>query len=238
LLRALPVTAKPSSGTTAALAVVRAGDGDLDSVRAWQLLGVPVLAETWTSGLTLGADLLIGVDSLPASPRGLRYQDIRSMAGSAPVTLVSGLADVATPGLSDLFSSRQATETRRGPVAIRRFSGGPGLTDRASSVVLGSLPNGLPPGLALHAEMRALEAAGLSAVQVLKAAGLNASTALGLNGQIGAIVPGALADFVLVTGDPLGQPADAINIVAVVRNGRFYSLGGLLERATAGSGVE
>jgi hypothetical protein len=160
------------------------------------------------------------------------------MAGSAPVTLVSGLADVATPGLSDLFSSRQATETRRGPVAIRRFSGGPGLTDRASSVVLGSLPNGLPPGLALHAEMRALEAAGLSAVQVLKAAGLNASTALGLNGQIGAIVPGALADFVLVTGDPLGQPADAINIVAVVRNGRFYSLGGLLERATAGSGVE
>jgi imidazolonepropionase-like amidohydrolase len=105
-------------------------------------------------------------------------------------------------------------------------------------VVLGSLPNGLPPGLALHAEMRALEAAGLSAVQVLKAAGLNASTALGLNGQIGTIVPGALADFVLVTGDPLGQPADAINIVAVVRNGRFYSLGGLLERATAGSGVE
>jgi hypothetical protein len=44
--------------------------------------------------------------------------------------------------------------------------------------------------------------------------------------------------MVLVSGDPLARVADAINIVAVVRNGRFYSLVNLLEKASEGSHVE
>ncbi len=104
--------------------------------------------------------------------------------------------------------------------------------------MLGSKPSGLPPGLALHAEMRALAAAGLSGDQVLWAMGRNPAGVLGLGKQIGRIAEGALADMVLVSGDPLSRVADAINIVAVVRNGRFYSLVSLLERAGAASSVE
>jgi imidazolonepropionase-like amidohydrolase len=96
----------------------------------------------------------------------------------------------------------------------------------------------LPAGLALHAEFRALEAAGLAGDKVLKAAGRRAAEALRLQGQIGEIAPGALADLVLVSGDPLAQVADAMNIVAVVRNGRFYSLISLLERIDAAKDVE
>ncbi len=50
--------------------------------------------------------------------------------------------------------------------------------------------------------------------------------------------PGSRADLVLVNGDPLRNIADALNVVAVVRNGRFYSAVSLLERLAAGNNVE
>ena len=106
------------------------------------------------------------------------------------------------------------------------------------SQLLGSKPNGLPPGVALHAEFRALAAAGLNQEQVLRAAGVNAAAGLGLGLQIGRIAVGAVADFVFVNGDPLSDINDAINVVAVVRNGRFFSAVGLIERAKSAANVE
>jgi imidazolonepropionase-like amidohydrolase len=140
--------------------------------------------------------------------------------------------------MADLRLSRQAalspvTETR-----TRRFSASPDLAAATSTVVVGSKPNGLPPGMALHAELRALAAAGLDGDRVLKAAGANAAAALGLQGDLGRIAPGALADLVIVTGDPRTRVADALDIVAVIRNGRFYSLVSLLERAERQADVE
>ncbi len=96
----------------------------------------------------------------------------------------------------------------------------------------------MPPGLALHAELRALAAAGLPGDQVLQATGSAAAKILGLDNQIGRITPGAAADLVLVNGDPLSNAMDALSIVAVVRIGRFFSLVSLLERAKANAGVE
>lgn len=218
----------PSSGLT---------DADRRSaVSAWQAKGIPVLAESWTIGLGVGADLLLGIDSMPTSPKGHHYQDIQ--AAATPIALISGLADSATPGLSALFLSRQA-KLLGGPTKIlRRFSTIPDLANSAPLIMLGSKPNGLPPGLALHAEMRALAAAGLSGDQVLMSASGNPAAVLGLDHQIGRIAEGALADMVLVSGDPLARVADAMNIVAVVRNGRFYSLVSLLERAASLPHVE
>jgi imidazolonepropionase-like amidohydrolase len=114
----------------------------------------------------------------------------------------------------------------------------PRLATAASSIIVGSKPNGMPPGLALHAELRALAASGLSGEQILHAAGRNAAIVLGLENQVGTITPGALADLVLVNGDPLEKVNDALNIVAVVRNGRLFSLVNLLERAAVAPNVE
>jgi hypothetical protein len=220
----------PSSGLT---------DADRRSaVSEWQAKGVPVLAESWSIGLGVGADLLLGVDSLPTSPKGIHYQDIRAATAAAPIALVSGLADAGTPGLSTLLRSRQAKLLRGKVSVLRRFSSIPDFSRGAPSIMLGSKPSGLPPGLALHAEMRALAAAGLSGEQVLMAASGIPASVLGLDGQIGRIAEGAIADLVLVSGDPLARVADAMNIVAVVRNGRFYSLVSLLERASEASAVE
>ena len=97
-------------------------------------------------------------------------------------------------------------------------------------VIAGSKPNGLPPGIALHAELRALSASGRNGEQILHAAGSDAARLLGLDNQLGRITPGAAADLLIVNGDPLGDIEDLINIIAVVRNGRLYSLVSLLER--------
>ena len=218
----------PSSGLT---------DADRRSaVSSWQAKGIPVLAESWAIGLGVGADLLLGIDSMPTSPKGHHYQDIQ--AAATPIALVSGLADSGTPGLSALFLSRQAKLLGGPRQALRRFSSIPDLANSAPLIMLGSKPSGLPPGLALHAEMRALAAAGLSGDQVLMSASGNPAGVLGLDHQIGRIAEGALADMVLVSGDPLARVADAMNIVAVVRNGRFYSLVSLLERAASLPHVE
>ncbi len=220
----------PSSGLS---------DADRRSaVSGWQAQGITVLAESWRVGLSVGADLLLSTDALPASPKGIRYHDIPAAAAAGTIALVSGLADAGTPGLSALFRSRQAKVLRERKSALRRFSSIPKLAGSASTIMLGSKPSGLPPGLALHAEMRALAAAGLSGDQVLRATGANPAGVLGLENQIGRIAEGALADMVLVSGDPLARVADAMNIVAVVRNGRFYSLVSLLERARGVSHVE
>jgi WD40 repeat protein len=238
LLRAVPVTETPGRAVAVIASVPATGSGNPAALQAWQALGIPVLAESWTTGLSLGADLLLGANALPTSPRGHRYQDIQSVMGLGPVTLMSGLADAATPGLADLLESRQAVQLGRRSVSLRRYAAAADLSSRHSSLVLASKPSGLPAGLALHAEFRALEAAGLTADQVLKAAGTHAASALQLRGQLGEIAPGALADLVLVSGDPLARVADTMNIIAVVRNGRFYSLVSLLERAEAASSVE
>ena len=103
---------------------------------------------------------------------------------------------------------------------------------------MGSYANGLPPGMALHAEFRALAEAGLNPLQTLKTAGVNASTALGLGLRLGRIAPGAAADLVIVDGDPLANVESALNVVAVVRNGRFFSAIGLLDRAEQSCDVE
>jgi hypothetical protein len=209
---------------------MNAGLQHRDQVDAWQQDGVPVLAESWQAGLGSGAALLLGGGALPASPEGHRYQDMELAANPETATIFSGLADARTPQLDSLLASRQARLLPESNRPMRRFPSPPRLAAGSTAVVVGSKPNGLAPGLALHAEFRALQAAGLSGEQALRAAGVNAATALGLGLQVGRISMGAVADLVIVDGDPLSDVADALNVVGIVRNGRFYSTISLIEQ--------
>ncbi len=148
-----------------------------------------------------------------------------------PVGPVSGMADSMTPGLQALLQTRQAELIGVSEPVARRYAEPPRIVAGISSIVLGSKPNGLPPGLALHAEFLALVAAGLRPEQALQAGGVNAAAALRLDPLLGRIAVGAAADLVFVDGDPLSNIQDARKIVAVVRNGRFFSVSGLIDRA-------
>jgi hypothetical protein len=208
-----------------------AGVSQRNSVRHWQSQGVAVLADSWQVGLGSGASLLIGAGTMPSSPGGKSYQDVQLASGTGVITFVSGLADNSTPGLDSIRNSRQALLLPNPVTPTRRFTAAPNLSAAASTVVLGSKPNGLQPGVALHAEFRALVAAGLSEEQALKAAGVNAAGALGLGLKLGRIATGAAADLVLVDGDPLNNIGDTLKIIGVVRNGRFFSVSGLIDRS-------
>lgn len=218
---------------------MNAGMDQRPAVERWQQQGVPVLAETWQAALGSGASLLLGAAALPGSPGSHQYRDMRLAAGSSdPVTIVSGLADTQTPGLDALLSSRQAGLLGGEFEPLRRFDTTPRLAGGRTTVVLGSKPSGMPPGLGLHAEFRALSAAGLTPEQALRAAGINAASALGLGLQLGRIAVGSLADLVIVDGDPLADIDDALNVVAVVRNGRFFSTIGLIDKIGTSRSVE
>ncbi|MBT8090518.1 MAG: PD40 domain-containing protein [Gammaproteobacteria bacterium] len=171
------------------------------------------------SGKHLPGPRLLNADDWPAGP-------------------VSGLADSMTPGLQALLQSRQAGLIGVSAPVARRFADPPSIDAGVRSVVLGSKQNGLPPGIALHAELLALAAAGLRPEQSLRAAGVNAAAALRLDPLLGRIAVGASADLVFVDGDPLSNIEDARKIVAVVRNGRFFSVSGLIDRVKTAESVE
>ena len=218
---------------------MNAGMEQRATVEGWQQQGVPVLAETWQAALGSGASLLLGAAALPGSPGAHQYQAMKLAAGnSEPITIVSGLADAQTPNLEALLASRQAGLLGDEFDPVRRFSAPPQLTGGRTTVVLGSKPSGLPAGLGLHAEFRALAAAGLTPELALRAAGVNAAAALGLGLQLGRIAVGSLADLVIVDGDPLANIDATLNVVGVVRNGRFFSTIGLIDRIHANGTVE
>jgi len=203
-----------------------------------EMPGPRVLGSDWQLELDSAASLRLGAESQPTSPQGIRYEDARLGDGGEPAAILSGLADARTRGLPELLQSRQAGFLRGQPTALRRFVEAPLLAAQSSSMVLGSRANGLPPGIALHAELRALVAAGLDQEHALRTAGINAAAALGLGLQAGRIAIGSSADIVLVDGDPLHDVADALKIVGVIRNGRFFSTVGLLERSAQSKSVE
>ncbi len=203
-----------------------------DDVKRWAKQGVPTLAESWQAGITTGAAMLLAGASRST---GSRSETSTSLSTD---TLISGLADGGTPGLSALLNSRQADWLTTPASVPRRFAEPPGFNPGQARFVLGSAPNDLPPGFATHAEFLAMTASGLAPVDVLKSAGVNAALTLGVGLELGRIAPGSAADIVIVDGDPLSRVADLRNVVAVVRNGRFFSAIGLLERVPNDESVE
>ncbi len=242
LLRAAAVTERVDAAGDAWLAHVSADQGDsgelATGVAAWQDRGVAVLAEGWQIGVSTGAGLVLGWDNRPPSPGGIRYDDQLVAAGRGAITYLSGLADAGTTDVLSIWNARPVEYLSAPPRLANRFAARRDLSAVAADVVLGSRSNGMPPGIATHAELRALVDSGLSAPQAFRAAGANSASALGLGLSVGRIAPGAEADLVLVDGDPLSSVADALNVVAIVRNGRFYSVSGLIDRHLQAESVE
>jgi hypothetical protein len=91
-------------------------------------------------------------------------------------------------------------------------------------VVMGSMSGlpGLPHGATLRAEWARLAEAGLSPMQILRAASSSAASALGDAG-LGSVKSGHEADLLILRGDPLEDPAALRQIASVLRGGRIWS---------------
>lgn len=63
---------------------------------------------------------------------------------------------------------------------------------------------------------------GMSAMQAVQAATVSAAEALGLSGKVGVIAPGAHADLIAISGDPLADPALFEQVAFVMKDGQIY----------------
>jgi len=80
--------------------------------------------------------------------------------------------------------------------------------------------DGLVPGFCLHDELEWLNRAGLSPLQALQSATINAAEFLGRSAETGSVEEGMRADLVLLRADPLVAIRNAQTIEAVILGGR------------------
>lgn len=87
------------------------------------------------------------------------------------------------------------------------------------SIVAGTDSNG---GVSVAPEMETLVRCGLSPLDAIRAATLNAARAIGIEATHGSIEVGKAADLVIIAGDPLEEIANVRKIVGTVKAGRQY----------------
>ncbi len=106
-----------------------------------------------------------------------------------------------------------------------------GAMSRAGVRIVAGTDTGNPycfPGFSLHDELALLVAAGLSPLQALQAATLNAAELAGA-ADLGVVAPGKLADLVVLDADPLQDVHNTTKIAGVVFAGRHYPREALAE---------
>jgi imidazolonepropionase-like amidohydrolase len=77
-------------------------------------------------------------------------------------------------------------------------------------------------GFTLHRELEIYQMAGIPAPKVLQLDTLGAARVMKRDGELGSIIPGKLADMILVNGDPAAHIEDIRRVQVVVKNGVVY----------------
>ncbi len=94
------------------------------------------------------------------------------------------------------------------------------LTDRG--VVVSTGAHGQLDGLGEHWEMWMMAMGGMSNMDALRTATLNGAKALGLDGEIGSLANGKLADLLVLDANPLQNIQNSLSIRYVMVNGRIF----------------
>ncbi len=105
-------------------------------------------------------------------------------------------------------------------IDVARFA--KALRDRGVGVMIGA--HGQREGLASHWEMWMMEQGGMSPWEALRGGTLDGAWYLGLDGDIGSIEPGKLADLVVIDGDPLVDLKRSEYVTHTMINGRLYDV--------------
>ena len=90
--------------------------------------------------------------------------------------------------------------------------------DAGVKMVFGS-DAGVMPHETAGGQFRVMVEYGMTPLEAIRAATLNAAEALGQSGQVGVLKPGAWADIVAVDGDPLADIGELVHVDAVVKGG-------------------
>ena len=96
-------------------------------------------------------------------------------------------------------------------------------------VLQGVGSHGQLQGLGYHWELWAMASGGLEAHEALRIATLEGAKTLGLDGDLGSIKVGKIADLVILSNNPLEDLRYTNNIEYVMMNGRLYEADSLNE---------
>jgi imidazolonepropionase-like amidohydrolase/Tol biopolymer transport system component len=94
------------------------------------------------------------------------------------------------------------------------------ILDAGGSVQLGA--HGQLQGLGAHWELWMLQQGGMTPLEAIRCATINGARALGLDGDLGSIEEGKLADLVVMDRNPLENIRNSESIAMVMLNGRLY----------------
>lgn len=215
-------------------------------------LGVPIFGQALFPAARFGIDGLEHIGglgeqpfSLERSALGRSYQDVLSILVETRTVVTPAL--VAFGGFrrlaaSPLWSRDEAyrrlfspaerakweaqTDSREQLDNLQRMVAR--LVQAGGRVAAGSDAPTVPYGLGLHAELALLRDAGIPNDQILRLVTSEAALALGVEHELGTIEPGKLADFVILSGNPLARIEDSLQIEAVVKNGLWTDREALL----------
>ena len=129
----------------------------------------------------------------------------------APFTLVSKYLSLAGP---ETDSSRYHARMKENVAVIGALHKG------GVAIVAGSDTD--LPGYGLIRELELYVQAGMTPLQAIQTATLNAAKAMKMEGDSGTIQTGKRADLILVDGDPLRNISDMRHVSKVIANGRVY----------------
>lgn len=216
--RGLPVT----SHCALALPLVAAG------VDGKEHLG-PACEERYDGRVYGDVAALLRASGQPVVPTIASYESVPWLAADTARLGSADSASFVTPWLH-WWMLRQPPRTA---AAYRRYAEDARQATRTlhdAGVTIGAGSDIAAPALAMHLELQQLVAAGMTPLQAIAAATGNAARILGAT-DIGVLRQGALADLLLVDGDPLTDIRDTRKIWMVVQGGR------VVDRATLVAGV-
>lgn len=187
-----------------------------DPARAESLIALLVKNETWQCPTLVwerGGSLLERMD--------LAHDPLAKYAPAAwkEVTWRRFTDEITKdPNRDDAATRKRFVEKELERVAAMHRAGVPFLagTDTAAGVQV-------YPGFSLHEELQLFVEAGFTPLQALQTATLHPARFLGMEGRLGTVETGKLADLVLLDENPLADIGNTRKIRAVVANGRFFS---------------
>ncbi|WP_456461752.1 amidohydrolase family protein [Reichenbachiella sp.] len=99
------------------------------------------------------------------------------------------------------------------------------LSDNGVNMVLGTDTGNafILPGYAVHEEMQLLALGGMTPLQIIKIATLNAAKMMKVDNELGSIEVGKLADLILLDKNPLSSISNSLSIEKVIKNGKIQA---------------
>ncbi|MYC53530.1 MAG: amidohydrolase family protein [Gammaproteobacteria bacterium] len=209
-------------------AVAYGGDG-VEHVRGTSRRGYSTKVSE-TNGIYADAVDLLAASGMTLTPTVGIYGGYGLLAAERPDLLYDPRVEAFSPDAPasarippDLALARRMVE-RMSSLPRRVLEGG-------GRVIMGTDSPIIPRGLSLHAEMEILVRYGrMRPVDVLRATTSESGEALGYEGRLGVVAPGAFADLIVLDEDPLRDIAATRSVHTVILGGAVHTLEELLRR--------